>query len=221
MLYTRAHYTSTTDPITGWRKTIYLKKGSVDEMKKSIQENFVAIGFDSIKQAYYIKDKKRTLRSNVERRRGTKDAHGQWIASKYDPTKELDTRCTKYNIEKHSDILAQIQHQHSVGCLQTLIWIIDLIMQIRNSDDQQNDFILSCVEDDNGKKFDSREYYKLTDQEKTNTVPKPTSGDANGAYNIARKGILMLEKIKQGKKSLYVSDTEWDDFVQNNHALAG
>lgn len=93
-------------------------------------------------------------------------------------------------------------------------------MQIRNSDDQQNDFILSCVEDDNGKKFDSREYYKLTDQEKTNTVPKPTSWDANGAYNIARKWILMLEKIKQWKKSLYVSDTEWDDFVQNNHALA-
>ena len=25
----------------------------------------------------------------------------------------------------------------------------------------------------------------------------PTSGDANGAYNIARKGVMMLERIKK------------------------
>ncbi|NCQ82231.1 hypothetical protein GW750_05540 [bacterium] len=48
-------------------------------------------------------------------------------------------------------------------------------MQIRNSDAEKNDFIVSCVEDKNGNKFDSREYYKLTDQEKANNISKPTS----------------------------------------------
>jgi len=51
------------------------------------------------------------------------------------------------------------------------------------------------------------------------------NGDANGAYNIARKGILILKKIKQFKKKnkdvvkmgwgdLSVSIDEWDKFVQ-------
>ena len=83
-------------------------------------------------------------------------------------------------------------------------------MQIRNSDAEKNDFIVSCVEDKNGNKFDSREYYKLTDQEKANNISKPTSWDANWAYNIARKWIIMVWKIKKWEKSLFVSDSEWD-----------
>ncbi len=55
-------------------------------------------------------------------------------------------------------------------------------------------------------------------------------GDANGAYNIARKGILIIEKIKQFKKNggdlakmgwgdLSVGIDEWDKFTQlkNTH----
>jgi len=53
--------------------------------------------------------------------------------------------------------------------------------------------------------------------------PRPTSGDANGAYNIARKGILMAEHIRQWKHdgaiqqdlSLYISDREWDLWLTN------
>ncbi len=51
------------------------------------------------------------------------------------------------------------------------------------------------------------------------------NGDANGAYNIARKGIMILEKIKQYKKEngslekiswgyLVIGIDEWDKFVQ-------
>lgn len=56
ILYTRANYTSQTDPVTGWRKTIYLKKGSEDNIKEQIigKKNgsewesgcFSEIGFD-------------------------------------------------------------------------------------------------------------------------------------------------------------------------------
>jgi len=53
MLYTRANYTSQTDPLTGFRKNLYLKKTNKDDMKRQV-ENFDAIGYDSIKQAYFF-----------------------------------------------------------------------------------------------------------------------------------------------------------------------
>ena len=51
------------------------------------------------------------------------------------------------------------------------------------------------------------------------------NGDENGAYNIARKGIMALEKIKQYKKQnggldkmnwgdLFIGIEEWDKFTQ-------
>ena len=52
MLYTRANYTSVIAPLAGWRKTIYLKKGSEEFTKKEILENFTDIGFDG--KDYYF-----------------------------------------------------------------------------------------------------------------------------------------------------------------------
>ncbi len=216
MFYTRANYTSTTDPITGWRKTIYLKKWNVEDMKKGIEESFAEIGFDNSKQAYFIKYSKRTLWSNVERRRWTKNNHWERIVKKYNPTQEFDKLLEKNWITKNTAILEQIKNKSDMSSsfFGGLLWIIDLIMQIRNSDTEKNDVILSCVEDKNWKKFDSREYYKMTDQEKTNTVKLPTSWDANGAYNIARKGLMMVERIKKWETTLYISDIDRDSFSQ-------
>ena len=47
------------------------------------------------------------------------------------------------------------------------------------------------------------------------TEKLPTSGDANGAYNIARKGMLMATHIRESEQSemlpnLYIGDAEWD-----------
>jgi CRISPR-associated protein Cpf1 len=88
LFYTRANYTSTTDPISGWRKNLYLKKGKRDEMKKQIL-NFTKIAYDNEKSAFYFTynprnfsegkglAKERTLRSNVERWRGKREDNGQ------------------------------------------------------------------------------------------------------------------------------------------------
>jgi CRISPR-associated protein Cpf1 len=66
-----------------------------------------------------------------------------------------------------------------------------------------------------GKKFDSREWYKLTENEMPNNAKMPTSWDANGAYNIARKGAMMLKRIVESpeKPDLFVSDVDWDKEV--------
>jgi len=99
-------------------------------------------------------------------------------------------------------------------------FVIDLIQQIRNSGDaakgQDDNFLLSPVRNEHGEHFDSRNYQK---QENPNL---PKDADANGAYNIARKGIVMFEHTKQwikdGKQKfekstdldLFISDKEWD-----------
>lgn len=41
------------------------------------------------------------------------------------------------------------------------------------------------------------------------------NGDANGAYNIARKGLMLLKRIKANpeKPNLIISSKDWDEVV--------
>ncbi len=234
MYYARANYTSITDPVSGFRKNLYLKKGKISDMREQILK-FQEIWFDSVKNAYYFKynpweftnfrwyAKNWTIWSDVERWRGRRDNHGVWKSVKYSPTEELDKLLRKYDIVKNNLILAQIENNNSLPAsfYQSLIWIIDLILQLRNSGEIYHDFILSPVEVD-GKKFDSREYYDKKPTEESSNIPMPTSGDANGAYNIARKGLMIVNNIRNGVMSdrnknfykLYISDADWDRYVQ-------
>jgi CRISPR-associated protein Cpf1 len=47
----------------------------------------------------------------------------------------------------------------------------------------------------------------------------PQDADANGAYNIARKGIMIVERIKASKKGekldLAISNKDWLKFAQD------
>ena len=83
----------------------------------------------------------------------------------------------------------------------------------RDENGNENDFILSPVEPF----FDTR---------KSNEFGEglPKNGDDNGAYNVARKGIIVLNKIskyfnengsteKLKWKDLHVSHKDWDDFA--------
>lgn len=223
VLYTRANYTSQTDPVTWWRKTIYLKRWKIESMQKQLIDAFDDLVYDDKKQAFVLSYNNWELWSNVERRRWTTDkASWKWITKQYDPTQLLLDWCQKYEIDKKQNIIKQIQQNSakdlSADMLSHFLWILDLIMQIRNSDDKHNDFILSPVEQD-GKKFDSREYLiQAGGKETTNSVALPTSWDANGAYNIARKWIMMLQRIKENpeRPDLLIRDSEWDEFVANN-----
>jgi CRISPR-associated protein Cpf1 len=175
ILYTRANYTSTTDPVSGWRRNLYLKKGKGEEMRKQIL-NFTSIGYDEKKAAFFFTynpvnfpkgkglAKEWTLRSNVERWKGKKNEKGIREKKKVeDITKQLKKLFTDNGFDLATDLLPQIEKKSDLpsNFYSELIWLIEVIMQIRNSDDQENDFILSPVEID-GKKFDSREYYRHT-----------------------------------------------------------
>lgn len=230
MFYTRANYTSQTDPKTWWRKSIYLKKWSEENIKKQICEKFNEIGFDWTDYYFSYTDKntkkewklyswinwktldryKTKLNNDTNVWEISKEVNIienlNWIFKNFDKTKSLKDQITEWiKLEK-------IDNKFTAW--ETLIFTIDLIQQIRNSwpKDQDwiithdDDFILSPVRDDNWKHFDSRDFIE-------NPI-LPNSWDANGAYNIARKWIMMFEHIKRDLQ-LYITDIEYDSYLYN------
>ena len=84
---------------------------------------------------------------------------------------------------------------------------------MRNSVTNTNiDYILSPVKDKNGNFYDSRK--------DISTLPK--DADANGAYNIARKGLMLIAQIKEAEdlsklKLAPITNAEWLTYVQEKN----
>ena len=88
-----------------------------------------------------------------------------------------------------------------------------LILKLQNSDGKES-YIISPVKDSDGKFFDSRKH-----NEYSSIVPE--NEISNSAYNIARKGLLIINRIKKTKEleriDLNLRDEYWLNFVQNNN----
>ena len=238
MLYTRANYTSVTDPLTGWRKTIYLKKGSEEYTKKEILENFTDIGFDGKDYFFeYIEKhagKKWKMYSgkdgeSLPRYQNNKkqlEDNAIWEPEKVDVNSLLDELFKDFDKNKSlKEQLVNNEHKlNKVSSRKETAWdsmryVIDTIQHIRNTGKTEDDcnFLYSPVRDEIGIHYDSRNY--------PGNVELPGDADANGAYNIARKGLIMDAHIKQwikdGRKpkdlDLFVSDEEWDLWLLNRN----
>jgi hypothetical protein len=233
MLYTKADYTSQTDPVTGWRKIIYLKKGSEEFIKEQIINNFDDFGFDGSDYYFTYTDpntkKQWTLYSGqngksldrYHRELTYENSEKRWTPKKQDLAERLDRLFEGFDKDRslHSQIVDEGLNPNKIElhtAWESLRFTIDLIQQIRNTgnSDRDEDFILSPVRDKYGNHFDSRIHLDGGDK-----ATLPVSGDANGAYNIARKGIMMLERIKENseKPNLYISNVDWDKFSQSNN----
>ncbi len=241
MLYTRANYTSQTDPATGWRKSIYLKAGSEENIKEQIVNSFSDIYFDGkdyvFEYAKQIVDKNTSESfhekiwklysgkdgKSLERFRGVRGKEkNEWRIDKIDVVEMFDKIFEGF--DKTKSLLSQIVDENLAltkinkknTAWESLRFAIDLIQQIRNTgekDDERNsDFLQSPVRNEKGEHFDSRIYWDK--EQKGEKVEMPSSGDANGAFNIARKGFLMNEHIKANTDprdlNLFISDDEWD-----------
>lgn len=125
----------------------------------------------------------------------------------------LERNRIDYKANNLKDAIANVKNL-SKEFYKDLFYYLFLLANTRNSvSDTDIDFIQcpSCG-------FDSRQDFQ---NQKFN-------GDANGAYNIARKGIMILEKIKKFKKNngtldkmtwgdLVIGIEEWDAFVQKTN----
>ena len=98
--------------------------------------------------------------------------------------------------------------------LESLMQLMKLLVQMRNSEtNSEVDYLLSPAADTEGHFYDSRNC--------GDNLPK--DADANGAYNIARKGLWAVMKIKASKPGenlkLGISNREWLQFAQEKPYL--
>ena len=82
-----------------------------------------------------------------------------------------------------------------------MLWIFKLVNSIRNTDSASNKDIIHCP----SCWFNSENWFQWFIY----------NWDANGAYNIARKWIIMLENIKVNSErpNLFISNSDWDKYL--------
>ncbi|HEY9123882.1 MAG TPA: type V CRISPR-associated protein Cas12a/Cpf1 [Bacteroidales bacterium] len=149
------------------------------------------------------------------------DKNSQWDSKEVQLTQEFINFFNHYNIDYKSSGLKEAivsradktffynegkEHKNDP---EGLLQLFKLTLQMRNSITGTDvDYLISPVADNNGVFFDSRQV--------GDKLPK--DADANGAYNIARKGMWVVEQIKQApdikKVKLAISNKEWLQYIQ-------
>lgn len=279
IFYTQAEYTSITDPLTGFRKNIYINNSAPQTKIKNALGKFDAIGWDEEEQSYFFTynpinftdkksknntlDKTYTVYSKVPRIRREKDKNGYWQHSLIDLNQKFRELFELWDFERPDaeDLREEMLRKETDSELagkrmfdgkersfyHAFIYLFNLILNLRNSfseqwkiekDENGNikaeninadnvDFIVSPVKpffstyaEHKGQVISPRNFADFDAKIKAkdaDRIRQEFNGDANGAYNIARKGVIILENIskKPNKPDLYVSKNDWDKHTQD------
>lgn len=140
--------------------------------------------------------------------------NNQWDDERIVLTDAFKQLFDKYDIDINGNIKEAISEQTDAQFFKDLLGLMKLLLQMRNSiTNSEEDYLLSPVADDAGHFFDSREGISSL----------PIDADANGAYNIARKGLWVIRKIQETlsgeKTSLSITNKEWLQFAQTKPYL--
>lgn len=138
----------------------------------------------------------------------------QWDDEPIVLTEDFKQLFGKYSIDIYGNLKEAISRQSDSQFFRELLGLMKLLLQMRNSiTNSEVDYMLSPVADETGHFFDSRE----------ENDSLPNNADANGAYNIARKGLWVIKKIQETaenvKFSLAISNKEWLQFAQTKPYL--
>ena len=142
------------------------------------------------------------------------DNNSQWDSKTVDPTAEIIELCRGYDIDyKSEDLKTEFVSVKDRRFHEELLRLFRLVLQMRNSvTGTEIDYMISPVANAEGVFYDSRNCKKNL----------PENADANGAYNIARKGLWIINRIKETKEAelnkvnLNISNKEWLNFAQKN-----
>ena len=149
-----------------------------------------------------------TYGTRIETKRDLKQ-NSNFASEEFDLTsrfKELFAQCA---IDLKGNLMEQICSQNDAAFFKELLHLLHLTLQMRNSETgTENDYLISPVMNDKGEFYDSRKCGKNL----------PVNADANGAYNIARKGLWIIGQIKHtddlSKLKLAISNKEWMRYAQ-------
>ncbi|HMT00919.1 MAG TPA: type V CRISPR-associated protein Cas12a/Cpf1 [Candidatus Absconditabacterales bacterium] len=207
VFYTPAGYTSTTCPCCGWRKNIYFKYENEKQAKIELEKlNIVRENnYFSITYTAEGGNKKGKITGSVlnktDRILTTKGQTRLQYDRASKNTKEYDIT-TDFNsvfTAKFLDYKIRLENAGSKQC-RNLINSINLLLKIRNAKSGTDIDTIQCpaCEFHSQGGFQGNEF----------------NGDANGAYNIARKGKVIIDKIVKGEKNTTVSQIEFDNEIQ-------
>lgn len=230
LFYVPAWLTSKIDPVTGFVDLLKPRYQSVEQSKDffgrfdaisyNAQENLFAFTFDyanfprcsvdarSVWTVYSYGQRIRTFRD--------KNNNNQFVSETVVLTDAFRALFEKYGFDLSGDLLRQILENDSAAFHKTLMHLFALTLQMRNSEtgNVDVDYLISPVKAADGTFFDSRNYHG-------SSASLPADADANGAFNIARKALWSIERIRavsddelHGVK-LAITNKDWLAFAQN------
>ncbi len=207
----------------------YRRKDVIEEKKKTSKSKSGFTLFDNKEKRDEFVFYSDVTRLQYLRRKDNRGGETKWIY----PNEELKNIFKKNNIEINKEnIIKQIQGKNlgNGSFYKPIIHNIRLILQLRNAivekDNSGNEIKEKCYDfiECPSCHFHSESNLKNLKSKYSGREPFVFNGDANGAYNIARKGILVLDKISKFKKKfsdlskmengdLLITQDEWDQFV--------
>lgn len=225
LFYVPAWNTSKMDPTTGFVNLINTKYENI-EKAKSLFGKFKRIAYNADKRWFEFEidnynqfsvkaeDTRQdwvlcTYGSRIDTFRHDQK-NNQWESRELDLTQEFRDFFAQYNFDLNENLKEQIMTQDKKEFFKELLHLLRLTLQMRNSKTGTDiDYLISPVMNDKGEFYDSR----------TCGDNLPQNADANGAYNIARKGLWVIQQIKQTddlrKLKLAISNKDWLNFIQN------
>lgn len=228
LFYIPAWNTSKIDPVTGFVNLLDVKYSSVDQAKaffakfKSIRFNVEKRWFEFVFNYADFGAKaegtktKWTLCTQGERIVTFRDPdkNNQWNSQPIDLTQRIKAHFEQYQIDIYGNLKEAIAMQIDKHFFEELMRCLKLTLQMRNSEiGTEVDYLISPVIDEYGRSYDSR----------TCGEDLPQNADANGAYNIARKGLMMVDQIRKAEdlKNLKfdLSNKGWLNFAQQKPYL--
>ena len=219
IFYTQAGYTSRTCPQCGWRKRIQglYYKDRATAQKRFNSRDGIQIAYDEVNNRFLFKY--HPAYEQMELKEWDKEIYSDVTRIKWDNKERKNNEFVKGDITKKlkdlfvdidltESINKQIENKDSASFWAELINLLRLILEIRNADNEKGRDYIECphchFHSDNG--FHGYEW----------------NGDANGAFNIARKGLLIIKSVRDPKRKiediswadLKVTMEDWDKFVQ-------
>ena len=228
LFYIPAWNTSKIDPVTGFVDLLHPKYESV-EKSRAFFSKFKSIRYNEEKGWYEFAldyndftTKAEGTRTNwtvcthdtrVETFRNP-EKNSSWDSREIDLTESFNALFDANHIDRQGNLKEAIAGQSDRGFFESLIHLTALTLQMRNSiTGTEVDYMISPVADENGNFYDSR----------TCGDELPKNADANGAYNIARKGLWIARQIQAGQDGarvdLNITNKEWLNFAQSKPYL--
>ncbi len=215
IFYTNPAYTSATCPSCGFRKDLYIKYSNFKKAKEELKK---------IDKFYFENDKfifeYNNLKINTDKARKRNISSEEswvkwWKTIDNDITKNLENILEKNNINYKTweNLIEKIIEKNDKALYKEIFYNFSAITTIRNStiwDNSESWDFISCPVCDFDSRFDNKIWV--------------SSWDDNWAFNIARKWIIILNKIDKFKKEkwnlekikwsdLFVNGDNWDEFV--------